>query len=48
MKIILPADKAIDTEIDLGVTMALFSPARLNGGMPGLDSEFAHTLVDAK
>jgi lipoyl-dependent peroxiredoxin len=37
MKIILPADRAIDTEIDLGVTDGAFSPGSAQRQTAGLD-----------
>src|ERR1700761_8382397 len=48
LKIALPADTAVDTEIDLGTTEgAYFLQARLNVSLPGLDRELAETLADA-
>ena len=48
MRIALPADKAIDAEVDLGtVGGAFFLQARLNVSLPGLDREIAQALVDA-
>ena len=47
-KIPLPADVAIDAEVDLGVTRGVFGlAARLNVRLPGVDPETAQTLVDA-
>lgn len=47
LKIALPADTAIDTEIDLGTgTGGYFLQARLNVSLPGIDRELAQTLVD--
>jgi Ohr subfamily peroxiredoxin len=46
-KIKLPADPAIDAEIDLNVADgAYFLRARLNISLPGVDREVAQTLVD--
>jgi osmotically inducible protein OsmC len=48
MKITLPAETAIDGEVDLCNTGgAYFLQARLNVILPGLDREVAQTLVDA-
>ena len=48
MRIALPADKAIDAEVDLGtVGGAFFLQARLNVSLPGLDRDIAQALVDA-
>ena len=47
-KIPLPADVAIDAEVDLGVTRGVFGlAARLNVSLPGVDPEAARALVDA-
>ncbi|OUL99681.1 organic hydroperoxide resistance protein [Variovorax sp. JS1663] len=47
MKVKLPADLAVDTEIDLGATDgAYFLQARLNVSLPGVDREVARALVD--
>jgi Ohr subfamily peroxiredoxin len=47
MKITLPADAAIDAEVDLCLTGADFSlQARLNVHLPGLSQEVAQQLVD--
>ena len=47
-KIPLPADVAIDAEVDLGVTRGVFGlAARLNVSLPGVDPETARALVDA-
>ena len=47
MKIALPADLAIDTEVDLNlVDGAYFLAARLNVSLPGLEREAAQALVD--
>ena len=46
-KVKLPADLAVDTEIDLGTTDgAYFLQARLNVSLPGVDPEVARALVD--
>jgi len=46
MKIALPADLAIDAEIDLNLADgAYFLRARLNISVPGLESEIAQALV---
>jgi organic hydroperoxide reductase OsmC/OhrA len=48
MKVKLPADVAVDTEVDLcnsGDTY--FLQARLNVSVPGLDREVAQAIVDA-
>ena len=48
MKIALPADLAIDTEVDLNlVDGAYFLAARLNVSLPGLEREVAQRLTDA-
>ena len=48
MKITLPADLAIDAEVDLCRTDgAFFLRARLNISLPGVDREIAQTLADA-
>jgi osmotically inducible protein OsmC len=47
MKIMLPADLAVDAEVDLGTTGgAYFLQARLNVRLPGLEREVAQALVD--
>jgi len=46
-KIKLPADAALDTEVDLATTDgAFFLQARLNVSLPGLDRELAQSLVE--
>ncbi|MCK8782613.1 organic hydroperoxide resistance protein [Rhizobium sp. NTR19] len=46
-KLRLPADTAVDAEVDLGTTDgAYFLQARLNVSLPGLDPELARTLVE--
>ncbi len=48
MKVPLPADRAVDAEVDLGTTGgAYFLRARLNVSLPGLDREVAQAIVDA-
>ncbi len=47
MKVMLPADLAVDAEVDLGTTGgAYFLQARLNVSLPGLEREVAQALVD--
>jgi Ohr subfamily peroxiredoxin len=47
-KITLPADLAIDAEVDLGTTRGVFGlAARLNDCPPGLERQAAQALVDA-
>ncbi|UZF91059.1 organic hydroperoxide resistance protein [Bosea sp. NBC_00550] len=46
-KVALPADLAVDAEVDLGMTDgAYFLQARLTVSLPGLDPELARELVD--
>jgi organic hydroperoxide reductase OsmC/OhrA len=47
MKVRLPADLAIDTEVDLGTTGGgyLLQP-RLNVHLPGIEREIAQALVN--
>jgi len=48
MKVVLPADLAIDAEVDLGMTgEAYFLEARLNISLPGLERDVAQAVVDA-
>jgi len=48
MKITLPADLAIDAEVDLCLTDgAYFLQARLNISLPGVEGEVAQALADA-
>ncbi|CAN7355136.1 organic hydroperoxide resistance protein [Variovorax sp. LjRoot290] len=48
MKVKLPADLAVDAEVDLGTTDgAYFLQARLKVSMPGVEREVAQVLVDA-
>ena len=47
-KVALPADRAIDAEVDLGTNEGGFVlRARLNVSLPGLDREVGQALVDA-
>src|ERR1700722_14562710 len=47
-KIALPAEVAIDAEVDLGTTHGAFGlAARLNVSLPGMDQETAQSLVEA-
>ena len=47
-KVSLPADRAIDAEVDLGTNEGGYIlRARLNVSLPGLDHEVAQALVDA-
>jgi Ohr subfamily peroxiredoxin len=47
-KISLPAEVAIDAEVDLGTTHGGFGLAvRLNVSLPGMDQETAQSLVEA-
>jgi osmotically inducible protein OsmC len=46
-KVRLPADAAVDAEVDLGATDgAYFLQARLNVSLPGVDREAAQELLD--
>jgi lipoyl-dependent peroxiredoxin len=46
-KITLPADLAIDAEVDLGLSQAHFGvAARLNVSLPGMDRNVAQALVE--
>ena len=48
MKVALPADRAINAEVDLGTSGGAFLlQARLNVSLPGLAPEIAHALVEA-
>ncbi|CAI8921329.1 Organic hydroperoxide resistance protein [Pseudomonas sp. IT-P44] len=48
LKVTLPTDVSVDTEIDLGKTEnAFFLQARLNVSLPGLDPAVARSVVDA-
>jgi Ohr subfamily peroxiredoxin len=47
MRIQLPADTAIDAEVDLGMASGGFLlQARLNVSLPGLDAEVAQQLIE--
>jgi Ohr subfamily peroxiredoxin len=48
MKVKVPADLAVDAEVDLGTAEGgYFLQARLNVSLPGIDPEVARALVDA-
>jgi len=48
MKVSLPADRAVDAEVDLGMTGSEYLlRARLNVSLPGLDRDVAQAIVDA-
>lgn len=48
LKVALPADLAVDAEVDLGtIDNGYFLQARLNISLPGLEREVAQQLVDA-
>ena len=48
MKVTLPADAAIDAEVDLGpIPNAYGIAARLNVSLPGMDRDAAQSLLDA-
>ncbi|MFE0753038.1 organic hydroperoxide resistance protein [Inquilinus sp. NPDC058860] len=48
MRVTLPADRAVDAEVDLGTTDgAFFLQARLTVSLPGLDREVAQAVVEA-
>ena len=48
MKVTLPAERAVDAEVDLGLSDGGYQlRARLNVSLPGLDREVARTIVDA-
>ncbi|HAP47405.1 MAG TPA: peroxiredoxin, partial [Afipia sp.] len=47
LKVKLPADLAVDAEVDLGKTgEEFFLQARVNVSLPGLDREVARAVVD--
>ncbi len=47
MKITLPAESAVDAEVDLGMTEGGYLlRARLNVSLPGLDEQVAREIVD--
>lgn len=48
MKVALPAERAVDAEVDLGMTDGGYLlRARLNVSLPGLDRAVAQSIVDA-
>ena len=48
LKVALPADRAIDAEVDLGTADGGYLlRARLNVSLPGLDREVAQQVIDA-
>ena len=48
LKVALPAERAVDAEVDLGITDGGYLlRARLNVSLPGLDREVARAVVDA-
>jgi organic hydroperoxide reductase OsmC/OhrA len=48
MKVSLPADRAVDAEVDLGTNDGGYVlQARLNVSLPGMDREVAQALADA-
>ncbi len=48
MKVILPVDRAVDAEVDLGTNSdGYLLQARLNVSLPGLPRDVAQALVDA-
>lgn len=48
MKINLPADRAIDAEVDLGTSGGGYAlQARLNVSLPGLERDVAQSLIEA-
>ncbi|AJP56044.1 peroxiredoxin [Pandoraea vervacti] len=48
LKIVLPADTAVDAEVDLAnADGAYFLRARLNVSLPGLERDVARSLVEA-
>lgn len=48
MKVRLPADVAVNSEVDLGTTNGgYFIQARLNVALPGVDRDIAQALVEA-
>lgn len=47
-RVTLPAEVAVDAEVDLGLTQGLYGlAARLNVRLPGMDPEIAKAVVDA-
>ena len=49
LKVALPADLSVDTEVDLGTDSGggYGLAARLNVSLPGLDPDIARNIVDA-
>lgn len=48
MKVSLPAESAVDAEVDLGTTEgAYLLQARLNVSLPGLERDVAQSLIEA-
>ena len=48
MKVALPADRAVNAEVDLGTSGGAFLlQARLNVSLPGLDRDIAQALMNA-
>ena len=48
LKVALPADRAVDAEVDLGLTDGGYLlRARLNVSLPGVEREVAQAIVDA-
>jgi len=48
LKVALPADRAVDAEVDLGMTDGGYLlRARLNVSLPGLERDVAQSIVDA-
>lgn len=47
-KVVLPADRAIDAEVDLGMNGSAYQlQARMKVSLPGIEHEVAQALVDA-
>ncbi|MGH6612552.1 organic hydroperoxide resistance protein [Sphingomonas sp.] len=48
LKVALPADRAVDAEVDLVLNEGAYSlQARLNVSLPGIDADVARSIVDA-
>ena len=48
MKVALPADAAVDAEVDLGIAGGGYAiAARLNVSLPGIERQVAQAIVDA-